>query len=192
MTRTFSSGMWRRSRSTAASVSRVGTSPQQAMTTSGSWPRSLLAHSQMPRPASQCLIASNDLRLFVDDMIDEPRILMAEAVMVLPPDMARQEIVQRPDRPAPGNLIAHLQPFGVLIEHRIDDVNECFVAGEEAVPAGQQITLEPSLTLVLAQHLHDPAVRSEMVVPRLRFGHPCPVGDFEHVLPAVRIVFVGA
>ena len=43
--------------STAASVSRVGTSPQQAITTSGSPPLSLLAHSQMPRPAVQCLIA---------------------------------------------------------------------------------------------------------------------------------------
>ena len=39
-----------RRRSTAASVSRVGTSPQQAITTSGSPPLSLLAHSQMPMP----------------------------------------------------------------------------------------------------------------------------------------------
>ena len=37
----------------------VGTSPQQAMTTSGlpSW--SLLAHSQMPMPAEQCLMAAS-------------------------------------------------------------------------------------------------------------------------------------
>ena len=46
-----------RSRSTAASVSSVGTSPPQAITTSGSPPRSLLAHSQMPMPAVQCLTA---------------------------------------------------------------------------------------------------------------------------------------
>ena len=59
MTRTFRSGACRRSRSTAASVSNVGTSPQQAITTSGSPPRSLLAHSQMPSPASQCLSASS-------------------------------------------------------------------------------------------------------------------------------------
>jgi hypothetical protein len=32
-------------------------SPQQAITTSGSAPRSLLAHSQIPIPAAQCLIA---------------------------------------------------------------------------------------------------------------------------------------
>src|SRR5438270_9394655 len=50
MTRTFSSGACFRRRSTAASVSKVGTSPQQAITTSGSPPWSLLAHSQIPSP----------------------------------------------------------------------------------------------------------------------------------------------
>ena len=38
---------------TAASVSSVGVSPQQAMTTSGSAPWSLLAHSQMLTPCVQ-------------------------------------------------------------------------------------------------------------------------------------------
>ena len=57
ITRTFSSGRCLRSKSTAARVSSVGTSPQQAMTTSGSLPWSLLAQSQMPMPAVQCLIA---------------------------------------------------------------------------------------------------------------------------------------
>ena len=54
-TRTFSSGRCLRISSTAASVSSVGTSPQQAMTTSGSPPLSLLAHSQMPRPGGAVL-----------------------------------------------------------------------------------------------------------------------------------------
>ena len=57
ITRTFSSGKCWRSRSTAARVSRVGVSPQQAITTSGSVFLSLLAQSQMPIPAVQCLIA---------------------------------------------------------------------------------------------------------------------------------------
>src|SRR5215831_13121428 len=117
MTRIFRSGACFRSRSTAARVSRVGTSPQQPITTSGSPPRSLLAHSQIPSPASQCLTASfmvshcgagclpatmtfvvaaaeamvghgqqavgvgwqvdaDDLRLLVDDVVNEPRVLM--------------------------------------------------------------------------------------------------------------------
>ena len=46
----------------------------------------------------------------------------------------------------------------MLVEHGIDDVDEGLVAGEEAVPAGQQIAFEPALALVLAQHLHHPPV----------------------------------
>ena len=38
-----------------------------------------------------------------------------------------------------------LQPFGVLVEHRIDDVNERLVAREEAVPPGQQVAFQPAL-----------------------------------------------
>ena len=42
-----------------STISSVGTSPAQAMTTSGSLPISLLAHSQMPMPDVQCLIAAS-------------------------------------------------------------------------------------------------------------------------------------
>ena len=81
----------------------------------------------------------------------------------------------------PGDL----QPFGVLVEHRVDDVDERLVTGEETVPAGQQIAFEPALTLVLAEHLHDPPVGRQMVVPRLGLRDPGAVGNLEHVLPAV-------
>ena len=40
----------------------------------------------------------------------------------------------------------------MLIEHRIDDVNERFVAVKQPVPSGEQIPLQPSLALVLAEH----------------------------------------
>src|SRR6266436_1340619 len=179
ITRIFTSGTCWRRMSTAASVSSVGTSPQHAITTSGSLPLSLLAHSQMPRPAVQCSIAcsmvshaqqavrvrrkvdANHLGLLVHDVVDEPGILMAEAVVVLPPDVGRQEVVERRNRPAPGNLVTHLQPLGVLVEHRIDDVNERLVAAEEAVAAGQQVSLEPALALVLAEHLHHAPVGTQ-------------------------------
>ena len=42
---------------TAARVSRVGVSPQQAITMSGSEYWSLLAHCQMPAPCVQCFTA---------------------------------------------------------------------------------------------------------------------------------------
>ena len=137
-------------------------------------------------------VDADDLGLLVDDVVDEAGVLVAEAVVVLPPDVAGQQVVQRGDRPPPGNLVAHLQPLGVLVEHRVDDVDERLVAGEEAVPAGQQIALEPALALVLAEHLHHPAVGREVVVPREGLGDPGAVGDLEHVLPAVRVVLVGA
>ena len=63
---------------------------------------------------------------------------------------------------APGQLSRLLQPFGVLVEHRIDDVDERLVGREEAVPAGQQIAFEPALQRVLAEHLHDPAVGRQL------------------------------
>ena len=56
-TRIFSFGMVSRRIVTAASVSSVGVSPQQAMTMSGSSPASLEAQSQMPTPWVQCLTA---------------------------------------------------------------------------------------------------------------------------------------
>ena len=56
-TRIFSSGKASRRMVTAASVSRVGVSPQQAITMSGSWPWSVLAHCQMPMPWVQCFTA---------------------------------------------------------------------------------------------------------------------------------------
>ena len=122
----------------------------------------------------------------------KPGILVAKTVVVLPPDERGQQVVQRGDRPPPGNVPRHLQPLGVLVEHRVDDVDEGLVAREEAVPPGQQIALQPALALVLAENLHDPAVRVEVVVVGQRLGHPGAVGDFEHVLPAVGVGLVRA
>ena len=52
----------------------------------------------------------------------------------------------------------------MLVEHRIDDVNERLVAREEAVAAREQIAFQPALALMLAQHLHHAAVGREVVV----------------------------
>ena len=135
-------------------------------------------------------VDADDLGLLVDDVVDEAGVLMAEAVVVLPPDVRAEEVVERGDRPPPGDVVAHLQPLGVLVEHRVDDVDERLVAGEEAVPAGQQVALQPALALVLAEHFHDAAVGAELVVLRIDLGHVAAIGDLEHVLPAVRVVLV--
>ena len=60
------------------------------------------------------------------------------------------------------------------------------------MPAGQQVALQPALALVLAEHLHHPAVRAEVVVLRVDVGHVAAVGHLQHVLPAVRVVLVRA
>ena len=108
----------------------------------------------------------DDLGLLVHHVVDEAGVLVAEAVVVLPPDQRGEQVVQRGDRAPPGDAAGDLQPLGVLVEHRVDDVDERLVAVEQAVPPGQQVALEPPLAHVLGQHLHHPAPLGHVVVPR--------------------------
>ena len=80
----------------------------------------------------------------------KPGVLVREAVVVLAPHVRREQVVERGDRPPPRDVARHLQPLRVLVEHRVDDVDEGLVAVEEAVPAGEQVALEPALAEVLA------------------------------------------
>ena len=112
--------------------------------------------------------------------------------MVLPPDVRAEQIVERGDRPPPGNRVCHLQPLRMLIEHRIDDVDEGLVTVEEAVTAGQQVPLQPALALMLRQHLHHLPVWREVIVGRQRLGVPGTVGRLEHRRETVRGGLVGA
>src|ERR1051326_3748436 len=80
-------------------------------------------------------INSDNVRFLVGHMIDETGVLVRETVVVLPPNMRGQQIVQRGDSPPPGDNPRYLQPFCVLVEHGIHNVDESFVAGEESVPA---------------------------------------------------------
>ena len=70
----------------------------------------------------------HDIGLLVDDVVEEAGVLVGEAVVILLPDMGSQQVVQLRDLPAPRQLQRYLQPFGVLVEHRINDVNEGLVA----------------------------------------------------------------
>src|SRR5262249_43936537 len=110
-------------------------------------------------------IDADDFGLLVDHMVDESRILMAESVVILPPDVRGEQYVQRRNRSSPRDVTSHFQPLGMLIEHRVDDVNESLVAVEQAMAAGQQIALQPAFALVFAEHLHHTTRGGEMVVP---------------------------
>ena len=75
-------------------------------------------------------VNAHNARFLIDDVVEKPGILMGEPVVILLPDMGGEKIVQRGDFPAPGQFRSHLQPLGVLAEHRIDDADESLIAVE--------------------------------------------------------------
>ncbi len=135
----------------------------------------------------------DDIGLLVDHVVKKAGILVGEAVVVLLPDVRGEQIVQRCDRPAPGQLPGDLQPLRVLAEHRVDDADERLITVEHPVPAGQQISFQPTLALVLAEHRvqHESGGRQEFVVA-LRARVPLPVGHLEDRAQKVRYRLVRA
>ncbi len=70
---------------------------------------------------------------------------MRKAVVILTPDGGRQQDVLGSDRGAPRHVVLRdVQPLGVLVEHRIDDMGKGFIGMEKAMPAGEQISLQPA------------------------------------------------
>ena len=137
-----------------------------------------------------------DVGALVGDDVEKAGILVGEAVVILPPDERGDEQVERGDRGTPVEFVLGLlEPFGVLVEHGIDDVDEGLVGGEEAVAAGEDVALEPAFERVLAEHLHHAAVGGDLGavgVFGLVFGEP---GLLASVVDAVEPVgggFVGA
>ena len=78
-------------------------------------------------------------------MVKEAGVLMSVAVVILLPYVGGQNQVQRCNALAPRQLIADLEPLGVLGHHRVDHSDEALVASKEAVATGEQIALEPAL-----------------------------------------------
>ena len=102
------------------------------------------------------------LRAFVDHQVQEARVLMGEPVVVLPPNGRGDQKVERGYRSPPRNLVADGQPLGMLVEHRVDDVNKGLIRRKEAMPSREQVAFEPAFESMLRQHFHDPAVRAEV------------------------------
>ena len=112
-------------------------------------------------------------------VVDKARGLMAETVVIVTPGVAGEQDIERGERPAPGKIQALLQPFRVLRDHRVDDLRERFVGRPHAVPAGQKIAFEPAFAKMFAEHFHDAAIGSEMVVDGDGRFHGAAIGDFE-------------
>jgi len=137
-------------------------------------------------------VDAGDLALLADDGVDESRSLVREPVVVVAPAGGSEEDVERRDRRSPLELAAHLQPLRVLGGHRGDDHGERLVGAEHPVAAGEQVTFQESLAVVLAQDLDHAAVRGEMVVARLQpFGEDA-VLHLEHGAEAIGVQLVGA
>src|SRR5438034_8881068 len=116
---------------------------------------------------------------------------MGEAVVILTPYVRCEQIVQRCDLASPRQLRRDFQPFGVLVEHRIDDMDEGFIAIEQSMSSGEEVALEPTLALVLAQHFHYPPGLRQIFVARKRRGVPLAAGRFEDRFQSVRNGLVG-
>ncbi len=71
-------------------------------------------------------------------------------------------------------------------------MHECFVAIEQAVPSGEQVTLQPAFALMLTQHLHHTSVACEEFVILDFIRQPLSVGGFEHRFESVRECLVRA
>ena len=137
-------------------------------------------------------VNAHDIGLLVDHVVEEAGILVREAVVILLPDVGGEQIIQRRDLPPPGQFQRYLQPLGVLAEHRVDDANEGLIAVEQPVPPGQQISFQPTLALVLAEHRvqHASGGREEFIV--LHFpGVPLTVGDFKNRAQKIRERLIG-
>src|ERR1700689_893962 len=79
----------------------------------------------------------------------------------------------------------------MLTEHRVDNADEGFVGIEESMSAGQQIALQPTLALMLAQHgIEHSAFRSEEFVRGNDRALPLTAGDLKNCPEKIRDGFV--
>src|SRR6267143_2079785 len=77
--------------------------------------------------------------------VEKSRVLVGESIVILPPNQASDQEVERRYPGSPGKLVALFQPLGVLIEHRVNNMNERLIAVYKAVATTQDISLQPPL-----------------------------------------------
>src|SRR5215472_5107160 len=90
-------------------------------------------------------IDPHHIGFLVDHVIDEAGILVGESVVVLTPDMGGKQIVEGGNRAPPLDMARDLQPFCMLVEHGIHNMDKGFITGEKSVPAGKKIAFEQPL-----------------------------------------------
>src|ERR1035438_7236858 len=81
----------------------------------------------------------------------------------------------------------------MLTEHRVDNADKGLIRVKQSMPAGQQITLQPSLALMLAQHgIEHSAFGGEELVRGDDGALPLSIGYLENRAQKVRDGFVRA
>ena len=86
-------------------------------------------------------IDSSKSRLEVQNSADEGRILVREAVVLLPGPCRSLDVVKRSTGLAPGRLNCHLGELGILDHHGMNDPEERLITREESSSARQGISL---------------------------------------------------
>jgi hypothetical protein len=86
-------------------------------------------------------VNADDLRALVRHYVKETWILMRESVMILSPDSRSKKDVERRNLLPPFNFEALLDPLAVLVDHRVNDVDERLVAIEQTVTSGEDVAL---------------------------------------------------
>src|SRR5262245_45658079 len=84
-------------------------------------------------------VNSHNSGALVEGDVQKTRILVGKTVVVLPPDGGRDQDIQGSDLVAPRKMVANGQPLGMLVEHRVDDVDKGFIGRNKAVAAGEQV-----------------------------------------------------
>lgn len=107
-------------------------------------------------------VDTDDFWALVGDNIEETRILVSETVVVLSPDGGCEENVKRGNLDSPFNFITLLNPFAVLVNHGVDDVDEWLVAVKQTMATRKNVAFQPTLTSVLTEHLHHTTVHDEI------------------------------
>ena len=70
-------------------------------------------------------------------------------------------------------------------------MDERLVAVEQPMPPGEQITLQPTLALVLAEHLHYPAIGRKEFIVLDRLSFPLPIGNLKNGVQSIGERFIG-
>jgi len=140
-------------------------------------------------------VDARDRGALIQHHVEESRILMSKAVVILPPNRRSNEEVQGGYFLAPRKAVRDRQPLGVLVKHGVNHVHEGLVGREKAISSGQQIAFEHAFHGVLTEHLDDSTVRRKfaaVLVFREVLGDPEFLGRLVDRLQFVGGGFVGA